>query len=180
MQPARTEPSEHDGQASTTYDVGMDVVPATTQDDAGAGSHAPTAARVRPSWVAPVVVGAAALGACAFVRVLDPVTESNPPFCPFKMMTGQDCPGCGATRSLNALLHGDLLVAADHNLLFVLALPIAVVAFVVWTARRLGVDAPSLPHLRRWLPVAVVAIALFWALRLLPWDPFTWLASGLT
>lgn len=131
--------------------------------------------------MAPAVVGAAAIGACAFVRLLNPpATEGNPPFCPFKMMTGQDCPGCGATRSLNALLHGDVVAGADHNLLFVLALPIAVMAFAVWTARRLGVDAPSLPSLRTWLPVTVVAIALFWALRLLPWDPFTWLASGLT
>ncbi len=157
----------------------MDVVPAATQGEAQ--RQVPTATTTRPPWVAPVVVGAAALGACVFVRVLDPSsTESNPPFCPFKMMTGLDCPGCGATRSLNALLHGDLVAAADHNVLFVLALPIAVGACVVWTARRLGVDAPSLPRLRVWLPVAVGAISLIWALRLLPWDPFTWRASGPT
>lgn len=155
-------------------------MPAATDQAADAPSPAPTR-RVRPAWVAPAVVGAAAIGACAVVRLLDPpATEGNPPFCPFKMMTGYDCPGCGATRSLNALLHGDVVAAADHNLLFVLALPIAIVAFAVWTARRLGADAPSLPGPRAWLPVAVVAISLFWALRLLPWDPFAWLASGLT
>ncbi|MBL8776763.1 MAG: DUF2752 domain-containing protein [Acidimicrobiales bacterium] len=158
----------------------MDVVPAATDEAADAPSAAP-ARRPRPPWVAPAVVGAAAIGACALVRLLDPpATEGNPPFCPFKMMTGLDCPGCGATRSLNVLLQGDVVAAADHNLLFVLALPVVIVAFGVWTARRLGVRAPSLPGPRAWLPVTVVAIALFWALRLLPWDPFTWLASGLT
>ena len=162
----------------------MDVVPAATEDDAAVGAvlRSPaTHALVRRPWVAPVAIGAAALGACVFVRVLDPPpTEGNPPFCPFKLMTGHDCPGCGATRSLNALLHGNFTTAADHNLLFVLALPLAVVAFVAWSARRLGMEPPSLPRPQIWMPMAVVAVALFWALRLLPWDPFTWLGSGLT
>ena len=28
--------------------------------------------------------------------------------CPFKFLTGIDCPGCGFQRSLTALLHGDI------------------------------------------------------------------------
>lgn len=157
----------------------MDVMP-TRADDAPATSapEAPPSRAPRPPWVAPVVVGAAALGTCVLVRALDPVDEGNPPICPFKMMTGHDCPGCGATRALNALLHGDVVTAADHNLLFVLALPVAVVAFGLWTARRLGLRAPELPRPRGWLPAAAVLIGVFWALRLLPWEPFTWLASG--
>ena len=110
----------------------------------------------------------------------NPVVESNPPFCPFKMMTGHDCPGCGATRALNALLHGHPGVAADHNLLFVALLPIAVVLYVVWALRSVGVDLPRLRLPKGWVPVLVTLVALFWALRLLPWDPFTWLASGLS
>lgn len=157
----------------------MDVVPAATEETLDAPVPA-RARRVRPPWVAPAVVGAAAIGACTIVRLLNPVADSNPPICPFKMMTGLDCPGCGATRSLNALLHGDVAAAADHNLLFVVALPFAVVAFVVWAVRRLGIEAPALPRTRTWVPPAVTVIVLFWALRLLPWDPFTWLASGLS
>ena len=32
-------------------------------------------------------------------------------------MTGRDCPACGITRSVGALTQGDLVRAADHNLL---------------------------------------------------------------
>lgn len=157
----------------------MDASPTDTQEASGASAPAPVG-RPRPPWVATAVVGAAAIGACAFVRVLNPVVESNPPFCPFKMMTGHDCPGCGATRALNALLHGHPGVAADHNLLFVALLPIAVVLYLVWALRSVGVDLPRLRLPKGWVPVLVTLVALFWALRLLPWDPFTWLASGLS
>ena len=32
---------------------------------------------------------------------------SGPSLCPFKVMTGLPCPGCGLTRSAVAFLHGD-------------------------------------------------------------------------
>ena len=35
-----------------------------------------------------------------------PVTTAFYPQCVFKQMTGLDCPGCGTTRALHALLHG--------------------------------------------------------------------------
>ena len=166
----------------------MDVVTRSSTPATGAEHHGhdegpsgPTTTRrasSRPPWLAPAVVGAAAIGACAFVYALNPVEEGNPPICPFKMMTGQDCPGCGATRSLNALLRGQPGVAADHNLLFVVALPVVVVAFVVWGLRRMQWRAPDWHLPRHWLPAFAVVVALFRALRLLPWDPFAWLASG--
>lgn len=156
------------------------TAPATEADEVApsAGGPSPTAPKPRPPWLAPALVAGGAVATCAFVYALNPVSEGNPPICPFKMMTGQDCPGCGATRALAALLHGHPGVAADHNLLFVLALPVVVVGFVVWTLHRLGVPRPDWHLPRRWFMVTAVVVSLFWALRLLPWDPFTWLASG--
>lgn len=145
---------------------------------AGGSAPAPTPRPARPPWLAPALVAGGALATCAFVYGLNPVEESNPPICPFKMMTGQDCPGCGATRALAALLHGHPGVAADHNLLFVLALPVVIVGFVVWALHRLGVRRPDWHLPRHWFVATAVVVSLFWALRLLPWDPFTWLASG--
>lgn len=38
---------------------------------------------------------------------IDPMNPPVPlPRCPIKMFTGFDCPGCGSTRALHALLHG--------------------------------------------------------------------------
>jgi Protein of unknown function (DUF2752) len=44
------------------------------------------------------------------------------PACPFHTLTGWDCPGCGSTRALAALLHGELLRALSLNPLLPLCL----------------------------------------------------------
>ena len=52
--------------------------------------------------------------------------------CPFKRLTGVPCPACGTTRTLEALLHGDLTHAMTLNpinLFFCLA--IAILVFVL-------------------------------------------------
>jgi hypothetical protein len=45
------------------------------------------------------------------------------PKCFFYVVTGLHCPGCGATRALFALLHGEWEQAMAYNALFVLLLP---------------------------------------------------------
>ena len=57
------------------------------------------------------------------------------PICPIHQLFGIECPGCGATRALAALLHGHLLEALRLNALFVLLLP-AVLAGVAESYRR--------------------------------------------
>lgn len=50
-----------------------------------------------------------------------PVTTAFYPQCTFRQLTGFDCPGCGTTRALHALLHGRFAEAFRFNpLLFVL------------------------------------------------------------
>ena len=39
--------------------------------------------------------------------------------CPIHYSTGVWCPGCGSTRALDALVHGNLPLALHFNLLFV-------------------------------------------------------------
>ena len=61
---------------------------------------------------------AAAMSAVALaVWFYNPSTAGFFPVCPLYKMTGLACPGCGMTRGLHALLHGDLLGALDYNLL---------------------------------------------------------------
>ncbi|HEV7588813.1 MAG TPA: DUF2752 domain-containing protein [Longimicrobium sp.] len=49
-------------------------------------------------------------GSVPFLRTLPGV-----PLCPVKWLTGQDCPTCGVTRALFALLHGSVGEAAALN-----------------------------------------------------------------
>lgn len=50
------------------------------------------------------------------VGLFDPVGGSLPyPRCPVKWLTGWDCPGCGSTRALHALLHGRVAEAWGLN-----------------------------------------------------------------
>jgi hypothetical protein len=70
-----------------------------------------------------MVLGAAALGAGAVVFFFNPGTHGFYPLCLFHELTGWNCPGCGGTRSLYALLHGNFALALKDNALFVLLLP---------------------------------------------------------
>lgn len=43
--------------------------------------------------------------------------------CHFKLMTGMPCPGCGMTRALISLLHGDLATALWYHPFVIVAFP---------------------------------------------------------
>lgn len=85
------------------------------------------------------VVGAAALGAAC---VFSPSgVESGPPLCPFAVMTGLPCPGCGLTRSWVAFMHGDVGSAFTFNAfgpVFLVLTAVTVVAATVTLVRRRG------------------------------------------
>lgn len=58
------------------------------------------------------------------------------PRCPFYTLLHFQCPGCGGTRALAALLHGDLREALRLNALITLGLPIPLFARRgFWTSR---------------------------------------------
>ena len=77
-------------------------------------------------------------------------TRTPPPSCLLKLTTGLDCPGCGGTRALWYLLHGDLPAAARHHVLFVFAVPFLAYLFVAWAgSRRSAGGCPSCGSARR-------------------------------
>lgn len=55
--------------------------------------------------------------------IFDPTNAQLAPKCPFKLLTGLDCPACGNQRSLHSLLHGDILKAIMLNPFLYIALP---------------------------------------------------------
>lgn len=132
-----------------------------------------------PGWVAPVGVGVLAVAVCVVLAVVDPADRAGwSPRCPFRTATGLDCPGCGGTRALSALLGGDVVTAADHNVLTLLLLPVLAYGWLGWLARGVGWrrTRPELPTRVGW--VIAVAVPLFMVARNLPWGPLAWLGSG--
>lgn len=52
------------------------------------------------------------------------------PKCPFLLLTGLKCPGCGSQRAIHCLLHLDIQGALMYNFLLVASLP--VIAILVY------------------------------------------------
>lgn len=122
-----------------------------------------------PSWVRPVLVGAGALGVCVAVNVRDPNAAGSFGLCPFLAVTGWQCPGCGTLRATRALTRGDLLLAADLNVLTTLLVPALIVAWVTWLLATSGRRSATW-QLPSWAGTAVaVAVPLFWIARNTPW-----------
>lgn len=112
------------------------------------------------------------------LRTFDPNVAGSPfPPCLFRLLTGHYCIGCGLTRALHALVHGDLPRALSMNPLAVLLLPV-LPAMAAWAAGwRPRVLEPVMEVLLRpklWLWV----LPAYWIARNLPWPPFSWLAPG--
>lgn len=128
-----------------------------------------------------MLAGAAAAG-CAYLAVADPNKPAAwYPDCPFRTMTGLDCPGCGVTRALHALVTGNPVRALDHNALFALVAVGAVVWLAVNKVRTMRGRPPlQVTHPAMWGVVAGVGIVAFWLVRNLDWGPFAWLGSGAT
>ena len=129
------------------------------------------------AWALFGLLAAAAVGAAVLWHV-NPNEAGNPlPPCPSLWLTGLFCPGCGTTRALHALLHGDLPGALAMNPLMVLSLPPVAVLLaheLQLLPKSLAPLAKRLGNARAW---AVVVIG-YAVLRNLPWPPFSWLAPG--
>jgi len=125
---------------------------------------------LRPATVVPVLL---LIGACIPLTWL----TAGPSLCPFKLLTGLPCPGCGMTRSAVALLHGDVMTSAYFHPLGV-PMVLALVALAVLDGRiwwqRGGPGQSRLPA--SWLIervmatpapwVAIGALTLVWMIRL--------------
>ena len=105
-------------------------------------------------------------GTLGYIGLVDPHNpHSAYPLCPFKLLTGWNCPACGGLRMVHDLLHGDVLASINDNVFLLVAIPL--LAGWVVLRRRRG---------KSWLPIpAVLALtlaAIVWTvLRNLPGFP---------
>lgn len=110
-------------------------------------------------WVTLPAVGLAGLA-------IVPIT-SGPTLCPFALITGTACPGCGLTRAAASLARGDLVSALTFHPLILLVAVWALGWWVNGFARRRGRDVRPDPRLvNRLLVASGVAFIALWLARL--------------
>lgn len=88
--------------------------------------------------------------------------------CSFKKITHLHCPGCGGTRAVWYLLHGDLLASLRHNILLI---PLGILALTIFKFPKV-LDHKAVPFL---LPGTIF---VFFILRNIPVWPFLLLAPS--
>ena len=93
--------------------------------------------------------------------------------CPFRALTGFTCPGCGSTRGLHHLLHGDPVAAFQLNPLFVVALPFLLYALVRYSSSVIR-QRPLRPNQLqpKYIWILFGTVLSFWIFRNTPWYPF--------
>jgi Protein of unknown function (DUF2752) len=111
---------------------------------------------LRPATSLPVAL---LVGACIPVAWV----TGGPQLCPFKLILGLPCPGCGMTRSVVTLLHGDLAASLYfHPLGLPLVLFLASLALLDglawWRSTRPGQH----PLPASWLPERVMLTPTPW------------------
>lgn len=113
-----------------------------------------------------LTAGVLGAGALAYTGVADPHRPGFLfPGCPFKALTGLNCPACGGLRMTHDLLHGDVAAAIVDNVFALVGLP----ALMVWmlVRWRLGKALFPLPA----VVTIVVALVVWTVVRNLPGFP---------
>lgn len=110
--------------------------------------------------------GALLAGALGYVALNDPHnTNSVYPLCPFKWLTGWNCPFCGGLRMTHDLLHGDLVASINDNVFLMVGIPM--LAGWILFRRRHGQSPLPIPAM-----VTILVAAIAWTvLRNLPGFP---------
>src|SRR5690349_11305293 len=94
--------------------------------------------RVLPAATEWIAAGGALAGGAAFLLSPDGI-DDGPVVCPFRLLTGLPCPGCGLTRSWVYLAHGqwrDSFLVNPFGIVLAALLVALIAAVVVARVRR--------------------------------------------
>nr|WP_090341862.1 DUF2752 domain-containing protein [Mycolicibacterium malmesburyense]CRL71958.1 hypothetical protein CPGR_02171 [Mycolicibacterium malmesburyense] len=127
---------------------------------------APSAGTSRRHLYGALGTGAVLVGALTYIGVADPHRPNFVfPACPFKVLTGLNCPACGGLRMTHDLLHGDLAAAVVDNVYLLVGLPLLLTWLLVrWRQSKPLMNTPMI--------IVIVVSALTWTVvRNLPGFP---------
>jgi len=116
-------------------------------------------------------------GGLFLLYVRNPAVPGFFPPCPFLLLTGFYCPGCGALRTLHELMHFHFAHALELNILVsIAALPLGsyLTRWLLSFSGLLHLPPRRLPKVAYYS--VLVVLVTFWVLRNLPWYPFSLLA----
>jgi hypothetical protein len=80
----------------------------------------------------PAILAGGLLAASVALHLRDPHRDGSWLHCPWYVLTGTYCPGCGGLRAVNDLTNGQVGAAASSNLLFVGSLPLVAWWYARW------------------------------------------------
>lgn len=117
---------------------------------------APSAGTRRKQLYGALGTGAVLAGALTYIGIADPHRRNSFfPSCPFKAITGWNCPGCGGLRMTHDLLHGDLAAAVVDNVYLLVGLPFLLAWLLVrWRQGK--------PLMNTQMTIVIVVSALTW------------------
>lgn len=109
----------------------------------------------------------------AFLFLYNSKTMHFVPRCPFYWTTGFYCPGCGTTRGLHRLLHGDIIGALHANVLMIVTVPYILHRFINYlTVNLFNRKLPEITLSPVWVKILAGFAIVFWIVRNIPMYPF--------
>jgi hypothetical protein len=135
-------------------------------------ARVPDLDRARVRRIGGPLGAAAAVGLASLaLQARDPHQHGSWGLCPFKAITGWDCPLCGGLRSVNDIGAGQLGDAVHSNPLFVASLPLVAALWALWLYSGWTGGSARLPaRVVRPLLVGTGALVLaFTVYRNTPW-----------
>lgn len=101
-------------------------------------------------------------------RTYNPIGNLYFPKCPFRVMTGLKCPGCGSQRAIHYLLNLDILSALKENVVLVISIPYIVAGIVFDSLKKPNENTLKWRKIlfgRKAIFVILAIIIVFWVLR---------------
>lgn len=90
-------------------------------------------------WLQLLILLLLGAGCVVLYLLVDPVGSVWMPKCPFRLLTGWNCPACGFQRALHAFLNGHFREALAYNYFLLIGLPyllaLAAVEVLEWWGR---------------------------------------------
>ncbi|MDR3183760.1 MAG: DUF2752 domain-containing protein [Planctomycetaceae bacterium] len=94
------------------------------------------------------------------------------PKCPFHLLTGLYCPGCGSTRAVHYLLQGQITTAFRYQPILLSMLPLFVLLTGKWLYEVYQNKPVILPLELPLYRLILITVCLFFLLRNIPMDCF--------